>query len=67
MGKIYDTYLQYGVESNVAIKYENMKLPVTTYRTTSIENLMSKYGVKKEEAKRIKKCIQRQQIGRAHV
>lgn len=62
MGKIYDTYLQYGVESNVAIKYENMKLPVTTYRTTSIENLMSKYGVKKEEAKRIKKCIQRQPI-----
>ncbi|MCM1242744.1 MAG: tetratricopeptide repeat protein [Roseburia sp.] len=62
MGKTADTYLQYGVESDIAAKYEKMKLPVTTYRATSVENLMRSYGVEKEEAKRVKKCIQRQPI-----
>jgi len=62
MGRIANTYLQYGVSSELAMKYESLGITVTNLRTLSIEKAIELYHVPLEEVKSIKKCITRQPI-----
>ncbi|MFO1443294.1 HNH endonuclease [Bacillus sp. Bva_UNVM-123] len=62
MGKIIGKYIQYGVPSDLADKYDQFNLPITTFRTLSIEKLGQFYSIAKEEAKLVKRYIQRQPI-----
>lgn len=57
-----DKYIQYGVPSDKATKYDLLDLPVTTFRTTSKRNLIKKYGLEAQEVNFVKLCIQRQPI-----
>ena len=57
-----DKYIQYGVPSDKATKYDSLNLPVTTFRTTSKQNLIDKYGLEVQEIDFVKLCIQRQPI-----
>ncbi|NVO12370.1 MAG: HNH endonuclease [Bacteroidales bacterium] len=59
---ITDTYLQYGVPSDKAEKYDMLGIPVTTFRNTSNKNLIDKYGLDKHEVAFVKNCIQRKPI-----
>ncbi len=62
MGKIADAYLRYGVPLEQAIKYESLKITVTSLRNISTDNAVSLYKLPIEEVKWIKKCITRQPI-----
>jgi tetratricopeptide (TPR) repeat protein len=62
MGQLFETYLRYGISSDVAAKLESLELSVTVFRVTSIQKLTEHYGISAEEASWIKKCITRQPI-----
>lgn len=53
------TYLQYGVSSDLANKLESLGLPKTTFATTSSKNLREKYGLPKDEIALVKSLIKR--------
>lgn len=67
MGKLADTYLKYGVASDVAIKLEELGLSVTTFRNVSISQLFDKYDLSKDEVSWVKRCITRKSIDPAIV
>jgi hypothetical protein len=62
MGRLLNTYLRYGVSSDIAIRLEGLDLSVTTFRATPIEKLIDNYGLSSEEASWVKQCIVRQPI-----
>ncbi|PTP81288.1 HNH endonuclease signature motif containing protein [Vibrio splendidus] len=62
MGKLADTYLKYGVASDVAIKLEELGLSVTTFRNINIVQLVDKYDLNKDEVSWVKRCITRKAI-----
>lgn len=57
-----DTYIQYGVDRELAAKLEGINLPVTTFRNTSDESLAARYGLSPDEIRLVKKCITRTPI-----
>ena len=59
---IKDTYIQYGVPNNWALKYEKIGLSVATYKATSKKNLSDKYGIPNIEINFVKECLTRQPI-----
>lgn len=62
MGKLADTYLQYGVPSEMALKYESIGLSVTTFRATPISQVVDHYVIPYDEVTWVKRCITRQPI-----
>lgn len=62
MGKLADTYLKYGISSDVALKLEALGLSVTAFRNTNITQLVDTYNLEKAEVSWIKRCITRQAI-----
>ena len=62
MGKLADTYLKYGVASDVAIKLEEFGLSVTAFRTLNITQLVDKYNLDKDEVSWVKRAITRKAI-----
>lgn len=56
------TYLQYGVPSDIAENLIQKGIPVTTVRTTSISNLVTKYHIDANTAKLVKQLVSRQPI-----
>lgn len=62
MGKLADTYLKYGVSSDIALKYESIGLSVTTFRATPISKLIDNYGISHEQASLVKQYITRKPI-----
>ncbi len=62
MGKIADTYLQYGVSLDMALKYESIGLSVTIFRATPISQVVELYGIPNDEVSWVKRCITRQPI-----
>jgi tetratricopeptide (TPR) repeat protein len=62
MGKLADTYLKYGVPSDLALKYEAAGLSVTTFRNTPVRNLVDKYNLESDEATWVIRCLVRQPI-----
>lgn len=59
MGKIADTYLQYGVSLDMALKYESIGLSVTIFRATPISQVVELYGIPNDEVSWVKRCITR--------
>lgn len=59
---ISDKYIQYGVSSDIAFELERLKLPVTTFKNTSIENLIEKYDLESTIIEFVKNCIERDEI-----
>lgn len=57
-----DTYIQYGVDSDLANKLISIGIPKTTFEKTSNKNLKEKYGLTKNEIEIIKEAITRQPI-----
>ncbi|ELX7501676.1 HNH endonuclease [Vibrio fluvialis] len=62
MGKLADTYLKYGVASDVSIKLEELGLSVTTFRALNITQLVDKYNLDKDEVSWVKRAITRKAI-----
>lgn len=62
MSRLIETYLQYGVPSDAAKRFESYKLSVSTFRATSIQKLFEHYGISSEEASQVKRCINRKPI-----
>ncbi|MBI5675851.1 MAG: HNH endonuclease [Nitrospirae bacterium] len=62
-----NTYLQYGVPSCIANDLSEKGVPVTTFRTTSANNLESKYGIDPRIIQIVKPLITRQPIDEAVV
>jgi len=56
------TYLQYGVPNDIAENLAQKGLPVTTFKATSNENLVDKYGLTLDVIEVVKERIQRQSI-----
>jgi hypothetical protein len=57
-----NTYLQYGVSSDLANKLNSLGIPKTTFENTSNKNLVSKYNLKIEEIILVKELIKRKPI-----
>lgn len=57
-----NTYIQYGVASDLAEKLSQLNLPKSTFEKTSIKNLCEKYKLDIEEVNLIKELIQRHPI-----
>lgn len=57
-----DTYIQYGVSSEVARELESKKIPLTTFRTTSMANLIKNYGLDSSIIDFVNDCIKRKPI-----
>lgn len=57
-----ETYIQYGVASDLAQKLKSLGLPLTTFRSTSKKNLETKYGLVKSEIDLVKDLIEREPI-----
>lgn len=57
-----DTYIQYGVDRELAAKLEGINLPVTTFRNTSDESLVARYGLSPDEIRLVKDCITRKPV-----
>ncbi|MCJ7601650.1 MAG: HNH endonuclease [Desulfobulbaceae bacterium] len=57
-----NNYLKYGVSIDEANHFDGLGIPISTFKNTSNKNLISKYGLKLEQVKRIKKLISRQPI-----
>ncbi|UTW33638.1 HNH endonuclease [Idiomarina loihiensis] len=62
MGKLADTYLKYGVASDVSIKLEELGLSVTTFRALNTNQLVDKYNLDKGEVSWVKRAITRKAI-----
>lgn len=60
--KIADTYIQYGVPSDWANEFENIGLPSSTFKNTSIKNLIAKYKIEESRAEFVKDCLKRNPI-----
>lgn len=56
------TYIQYGVESDLAEKLVLLDLPKTTFEKTSNKNLCDRYGLDIEEVILVKELIKRKPI-----
>jgi Flp pilus assembly protein TadD len=59
---IEETYLNYGVSSDLAEKYSSLRLPVSTFRALSSDKLVEFYGIQKGEIKLTKQLISRKPI-----
>lgn len=57
-----NTYLQYGVDSDLATKLSGIGIPKTTFERTSNKNLREKYGLSENEIEIVKQAITRQPI-----
>lgn len=57
-----ETFIQYGVPSNWAHKYELIGISASTFKTTSKKNLIDKYEIPEEQIKFVKGCLVRQPI-----
>lgn len=56
------TYIQYGVPSNWAHKYELIGISTTTFKQTSKKNLIDKYNIPEIQIDFVKNCLVRQPI-----
>ena len=54
--RLQDTYIQYGVDRELAARLEGINLPVTTFRNTSDESLAAHYGLSPDEIRLVKEC-----------
>ena len=61
---ISDTYIQYGISNEIAIDLEEKNLPISTFKSTSIKNLVSKYDIESTIAEFVKVCIKREPINK---
>ncbi|SDD63886.1 HNH endonuclease signature motif containing protein [Niabella drilacis] len=59
-----DTYLQYGISSDLAQKLAGLGLPKTTFEKTSKKNLKEKYGLSDNEVNIVNDLIQRKPINK---
>jgi hypothetical protein len=59
---ISEKYVQYGVPSSWAAEYEQKKIPITTYKNTSNQNLREKYQISESQIEFVKHCLQRTPI-----
>jgi hypothetical protein len=57
-----DTYIQYGIDSDLATKLGGLGIPKTTFEKTSNKNLREKYGLPDNEIEIVKQAITRQPI-----
>ncbi|WP_372775261.1 HNH endonuclease [Mangrovibacterium sp.] len=57
-----ETYIQYGVASDLAEKLSHLGLPKSTFDKTSTKNLCERYGLDSEEVKLVKELIKRHPI-----
>ncbi|RKR05082.1 hypothetical protein C8C83_4411 [Flavobacterium sp. 90] len=57
-----NTYIQYGVPSDLTQKLKSLSLPKTTFEKTSNKNLVEKYGLSVAEVELVKECITRKAI-----
>jgi hypothetical protein len=57
-----ETYIQYGVASDLAEKLSLLGLPKSTFDKTSKKNLCERYGLGNEEVKLVKELIKRHPI-----
>jgi len=57
-----ETYIQYGVASDLAEKLSNLGIPKTTFEKTSSKNLMARYGLPEDEIQLVKELITRSPI-----
>jgi predicted HNH restriction endonuclease len=62
MKKTIDNYINYGVSSDVAQLLVKKNLPLSTFRVTSKENLIDRYGVEEKIVDFVKSCILRNPI-----
>lgn len=62
MSKNQETYINYGVSSDIAALLVEKGIPVTTFKNTSNENLIQKYGIDEKIVQEVKKLIKRQPI-----
>lgn len=56
------TYIQYGVPSDWATKYELIGISASTFLHTTKKNLISKYKIPESQIKIVKNCLSRQPI-----
>jgi hypothetical protein len=56
------TYIQYGVPSNWAYKYELIEISTTTFKQTSKKNLIDKYKIPTIQVDVVKDCLARAPI-----
>ncbi|OYZ00994.1 MAG: hypothetical protein B7Y37_08855 [Sphingobacteriia bacterium 28-36-52] len=57
-----DTYIQYGVPSEMAEYYSELGISVSTFKSTSNKHLIEKYKISKENVVFIKECLKREAI-----
>jgi len=57
-----NTYLQYGIDSDLATKLAGIGISKTTFEKTSNKNLREKYGLSENEIEIVKQAITRQPI-----
>lgn len=57
-----DTDIQYGVSRELSARLEGINLPVTTFRNTSDESLVARYGLSPDEIRLVKDCITRKPV-----
>jgi len=62
MGRLYSTYINYGVASDVAIFLENQKIPLTTFRATNKKILLETYHLEESLIDVVKEAINRKPI-----
>lgn len=62
MGRLLETYLRYGVPSDLAVKFESLGLSATAFRATPTQKLVEHYDLSAEEVSWVKQCITRQPI-----
>lgn len=62
-----DTYIQYGVASDLAEKLSQLKLPKSTFEKTSMDNLCKHYGLEIGEVSLVKELIKRQPINESTI
>lgn len=56
------TFIQYGVPSDWAKKYEQNEISVATFKNTSKKNLLNKYNIPNVQIDFVKSCLTRQPI-----
>ncbi|WP_179250325.1 tetratricopeptide repeat protein [Burkholderia contaminans] len=62
MAKLSETYIKYGVSIDLALKYEGLKLSVSSCRALSSIVLSERFGIDEHESAFVKRCISRQPI-----
>jgi len=59
---ISEKYIQYGVSNEVATDLAKRGISLTTFKNTSIKNLVEKYGLELNTVQFVKKCVKREAI-----